>query len=222
MKGSTPRRLLTAVRNRVWRRLELCVYSCTADRIKTLPRSTRLKRDAWEDFACCEQWSYPNLTREEYLASVEARHQSGLHHLYSLVENGVLVHYGWLTSRQERAPDAAIGLVFIPPPRSAALFDYFTHPIARGRGLYSESLRQCMHDAVEIDGAETVFIYAYSDNAISRHAIEKAGFEYRGSLVMERRGWLTRRYSTFTGTALDVRRLEDDEPARAIASRTTS
>lgn len=214
----TPAKLLSALRNRLRLRIELRIYSCTAEEIQALPASSRLSRDRWEDLDSMRTWSYPNMTREAYLAEVEQRRRSGEHHLYSLVENGLLVHYGWLTSPQERAPDAAIGLVFVPPPASAALWDYYTDPVARGRGLYSESLRQCMHDAVAIDGAREVFIYVYADNLISRRAIEKAGFHYRGSLVMERRFFLTRRYATYVNQPLDVRLLSRDTPARVIGS----
>ena len=216
MTRLTSRRLLAAVRRRLWSRRELRIYACSAERILTLPNPARLSRDRWKDLQCCEAWSYENLSRDEYLAVVEERRRSGGHHMYSLVEDGVLVHYGWLTSRQERAPDAAIGLVFIPPPDSAALWDYYTHPVARGRGLYRDSLRQCMHDAVTIDGARHVFIYVYGDNDVSRHAIEKAGFEYQGSLVLERRLFSTRRYATFAAQPLDVRVAAEDRPARAI------
>jgi RimJ/RimL family protein N-acetyltransferase len=214
----TPAKLLSALRNRLRLRIELRIYSCTAEEIQALPTSSRLGRDHWEDLRSMRTWSYANMTRDAYLAEVEQRRHSGEHHLYSLVENDLLVHYGWLTSRQERAPDAAIGLVFVPPPASAALWDYFTDPVARGRGLYSESLRQCMHDAVAIDGAREVFIYVYADNLISQRAIEKAGFRYRGSLVMERRFFVTRRYATCVSQPLDVRLLSRDTPARVIGS----
>jgi len=212
----TPAKLLSAVRNR-WRlRLELCVYACTADEIRALPHPTRMRRDRWEDLALCRAWSYPLLTREQYLAVVEERRLTGGQHLYSLVEDGVLVHYGWVIARQERAPDAALGLVMVPPPGSAGLYDYFTDPIARGRGLYTDSLRQCMHDAVDLDGARQVFIYVYADNLISKRVIEKAGFKYRGSLVLERRFFLPHRYSTYVDQPLDVRSLAHDSPVPAV------
>jgi RimJ/RimL family protein N-acetyltransferase len=191
----------------VWHRLELKIYTCPADRVAGLPRTAPCRRDRWEDLQACEAWSYGQMTRDEYLAHLEERRRAGGHHLYSLVEHGVLVHYGWVTSRQERAADAALGLVFKPPPGSAALWDYFTHPDARGRGLYRDTLWQCMHDAVEIDGALHVFIYVYSDNSVSRRAIEKAGFEYYGSLVLERRFGHTRRYAITAGEPIDVRPL---------------
>lgn len=213
MPPSFLRRCVNAAVRQVWHRRELCIYSCSAHKIRELPESSLCRRDAWADLDFCDSWSYEHLTREQYLAEAGARRKAGKHHLYSLVEDGVLVHYGWLTYPQERAPDAALGLEFIPPPRSAGLWDYFTHPAARGRGLYLRTLRQCLHDALDIDGAESVFIYVYADNGVSRHVIEKAGFTYRGSLVLERFCGRTRRYATSAGDALEVRLLSSGSQA---------
>jgi len=210
---SGSRAVLAAVGRHLWSRRELRIYRCSAERIRALSHPRLLQRDRWEDFHYCQMWSYDHLSRQEYLAVLEERRHIAGNHFYSLVENGVLVHYGWLTARQERAPDAAIGLEFMPPPGSASVWDYFTHPSARGRGLYRDSLLQCMHDAVELDGASQVFVYVYADNAISRRVIEKVGFEYHGSLVLERRLLRTKRFSTAPSDTIDVRLLHDQSAA---------
>lgn len=213
MSGRSTSRLITAVRRRLWFRRELRIYCCTADQIRQLPRSSVCRRDQWADLEACDAWSYQHLTREAYLAIARQRQAEGAHHLYSRVERGTLVHYGWTTMPQERAPDAALGLEFIPPAGSAALWDYFTHPAARGRGLYLESLRQCLHDAVELDGATQAFIYVDAANGPSRRVIERAGFSYRGSLVSVRRLLWTRRYATWVGEPFEVRLLGSGRPA---------
>jgi RimJ/RimL family protein N-acetyltransferase len=217
----TPAKLVMGIRRRLWSRRELCIYMCPGERVRMLPRPQRCERDRWGDLQCCAAWSFGNRTREEYLADLDERRQMPGTHLYSIVQDGVLVHSGWMAARQERAPDEELGLVFMPPPESAALWDYFTHPSARGRGLYRDSLWQCMHDAVEIEGARRVFIYVYSNNAISRHAIEKAGFEYYGSLILERRLFRARRYATSPHDSLDVRLLSGNRRA-AIHPRPVS
>lgn len=209
------RRLLRAARHRLHDRRELLVYCCTADEIRQLPSPAHCRRDAWDDLNHLDAWSYADCTRDQYLAILRARRQEGTHHLYSIVEDRTLVHYGWVTYPQLRAPDAALGLEFVPPEKSAALWDYFTHPKARGRGLYLRTLWQCLHDAVEIDGARQVFIYVYADNTISRHVIERAGFLYRGSLVRETTMGRTRRYATFDEEPLDVRVLDSGRQADA-------
>jgi RimJ/RimL family protein N-acetyltransferase len=209
------RSVLAAIGRRLWSRRELRIYACSAERIRALPHPRLFSRDRWDDLRHCTMWSYDHLSRQQYLAVLEERRQVAGNHLYSLVENGVLVNYGWLTARQERAPDAAIGLEVIPPPCSASVWDCFTHPSARGRGLYRQSLWQSMHDAVELDGANQVFVYVYADNAMSRRVIEKAGFEYHGSLVLERRLFRTKRCSMSSTHDIDVRLLRDHSPARS-------
>lgn len=219
MTGVNLGRILSAAWRRVWHRRELRIYACTTEQIRHLPRARHCSRDRWDDLRFCDRWSYEHLTRDQYLAVLERRRREGKHHLYSVVEEGVLVHYGWVTYPQERAPDAALGLEFIPPQGSAALWDYFTHPRARGRGLYLRTLWQCLHDAVEIDGAQHAFIYVYADNVISRRVIEKAGFEYRGSLVLERRFLRTHRYATYVGEPLNVRLLACGRSAESRKDR---
>jgi RimJ/RimL family protein N-acetyltransferase len=211
--------IVRRVRRRLWNRRELLVYRCTPEQIERLPRSSQCSRDRWEDLERCSAWSYGHLTRAEYLEVLQQRRREGVHHLYSFVENGTLVHYGWLSFPQERAPDAALGLELVPPRGSAVLWDYFTHPSARGRGLYLRTLWQCLHDAVAIDGARQVFIYVYADNDASRRVIERAGFEYQGSLVAERRILRTRRYSTYVTAPLDVHLLDTGAPAEAREDR---
>lgn len=213
------RRVINALARRVWSRRELRIYECTAEQVRSLPTANHCHRDHWADLEFCDQWSFEDLTREDYLALLQQRRAAGIHHLYSLVENDLLVHYGWVTYPQERAPDAALGLEFVPPAGSAALWDYFTHPAARSRGLYLRTLWQCLHDAIDVYGAKQAFIYVYADNAVSRHVIEKAGFRYRGSLVLERRFFSTRRYATCVGNPLDVRLLGSGRPAETRQER---
>ena len=215
MNPPARRRIITSLKRRAWHRQELYIYACAAADIASLPHPRHSRRDAWDDLAACTAWSYAHLSRAEYLDELDRRRREGSHHLYSIVENGVLVHYGWLSYPQERAPDPAIGLEFIPPPASAVLWDYFTHPTARGRGLYRETLWQCLHDAVDLHGAAHVFIYVDADNEVSRRVIERAGFTFRGSLVRERRLFWTRRYTTFTTEPLEARHLASGRPAQA-------
>jgi RimJ/RimL family protein N-acetyltransferase len=180
----------------VWRRAELCVYVYRADRVWGLPRPQRMVRDRWEDLALFERTSrHFQLDRDAYSASVSERRTQG-HHLYTFVEHGRLLHYGWLIPQQHQGDDARIGMRLYPDPGSAALYDFYTHPLARGRGLYTEALQQMVHEAIEVDGAAQVYIYVNDDNGPSRRVIENVGFEYLGGLVREQRLWRTRRYAT--------------------------
>jgi RimJ/RimL family protein N-acetyltransferase len=194
----TPARIATGLWRRVWRRAELCVYRYPAERVSGLPNPRRMTRDRWEDLELFERTSRHFQTgRDEFLASVSLRRTQD-HHLYTYVDGGRLLHYGWLIPRQSEGRDDRVGMKLYPEPDSAVLYDFYTHPDARGQGLYTQSLQQMLHDAVALEGAAQVYIYANDDNTPSRRVIEKVGFDYIGGLVREQRLWAVRRYATGT------------------------
>ncbi len=108
-------------------------------------------------------------------------------HLYSRVEDGVLVHYGWLADQQADSFFPEIGANYTYPPDSAVLYDFYTDPSARGRGYYQQSLRQMIADAAAKPGVAHIYISVRAENAPSRHVIEKAGFAYEASLFRRTR-----------------------------------
>jgi RimJ/RimL family protein N-acetyltransferase len=196
--GRLPALVWRGVKNRLWYRRELRIYCYTAERIAALPQPTLLSRDRFADLDYYERTEAEQLPPAAYLEAARMRMARG-EHLYTLVEDGKLLHYGWLIERQTRGADAALGQVFFPPPDSAVLYDYFTHPAARGRGLYYQSLCQVLHDAHALAHARQAYIYVFGHNRTSRHVIEKVGFEYVGSLFKERRLSVTRRYAVAHG-----------------------
>jgi hypothetical protein len=184
--------MLRSITRRLWRRTELRVYCCRADQIENLPRSTAMRRDVLEDLQAYVPTDADQMPPNRYRDVARARLAQG-HHLYTRVEDGLLVQYGWLIDRQTRSQDASLGMVFFPPPDSAVLYDYYTHPSARGRGLHFAALCQRLHDARDLTGARQALTYIYATNRVSIRGAERARFEYAGSLVMTRRGFLCRR-----------------------------
>jgi CelD/BcsL family acetyltransferase involved in cellulose biosynthesis len=196
------RSLATSVRGicqPLFSREELRVYSLPAVRVATLNVAPVARRDAIEDLLLYEQ--IPDLyTRQEFLGRALSRVQNG-HHVYTRVEDGRLVHCGWLAANQERAVLSEVDQSLTLPARSAVFYDFHTHPDARGRGLYHATLRQMLRDTVTIGGTEWIFIWVKAKNASSRHVIEKAGFEYRGSAFQTVTFGQVRRWSTIDDTA---------------------
>jgi RimJ/RimL family protein N-acetyltransferase len=191
-----PRLAWRALRGVFWSRLELRFYAMKAERVRSLPDPQPCRRDCFEDLQRYERLSYYQLDQDAYLALAEERRKSG-GHLYTRVEGGVLAHCGWLMERQQAHEDRRIGRSVRFPEGSAVLRDFATHPSARGRGLYRETLWQCLHDAVAEYGASEVWIYVDWDNRVSRRVIEKIGFEYQGSIVKERALlWTARRQNS--------------------------
>lgn len=151
-----------------------------------------MERDRVEDLQYYQPTDGDQQPAAQYQNAASQRLAAG-HHLYTAVENGRLIQYGWLIDRQTQGDDAELGQTFYPLPDSAALYDYWTHPVARGRGLHFAALCQRLHDAYDLAGARQAYTYIYSDNAASIRGALKAGFQYQGSLITTRRLFARRR-----------------------------
>ena len=196
--GRTPRSILPllwkAVKSRFWYVRELRVYRYPLDETPALPLPTIFRRDCLDDLKYYERSSKEQQPPDVYRTQAVERTAQGFH-LYTFVEEGRLLHYAWLIERQTRGEDGWVDQVYFPPPDTAVLFDHFTHPLARGRGLYFQALCRLLHDARQIEGARQAYVTVFASNGASRHVIEKAGFQHEGSLFKERRLWWSKRYA---------------------------
>ena len=183
---------------RVWYRCEKRIYVFEADRIAGLPNLNRLQRDRPEDLRYYEQTVLWQQSPDAYRATAQKRLAEG-EHLYTLVEGNRLLHYAWLQPCLTRSEDTAVGQAFFPPPDSSALYDHYTHPAARGQGLYYQALCQLLHEVRSLTKTKQAYISVYGDNGPSRHVIEKIGFRYVGSLIEDRRLFTARRYAVSGG-----------------------
>ena len=177
-------------------RRELRFYSFDAGRAHEIEAAGPVRRDSLEDlllYQPAEAW----LPREKLLSESLRRIEDG-YHVYSLVEDRRLLHFGWLIERQTKSVAAEVHQEHEFPPDSAVLFGFYTVPDARGRGLYRRSLRTILRDAAAIPGTKKVFISVLADNAPSRHVIEKVGFTYEGSLFEEFRFGAARQWKTIS------------------------
>lgn len=134
------------------------------------------------------------MSPEEYWRESCKRLKRG-DHLYTLMLDGRLAYYGWLADRESRREEPLFGQVFLPPSDASIIFDCYTHPAARGRGLYYQALCQMLHDARELSHAEQVCIGTLAENQASRRVIEKIAFQYIGSMVNKRRLFKFERYA---------------------------
>lgn len=188
------RTVLQAVRNRLWYRREMCIYSCHAKNIPDLPQPQLFRRNCYEDLRYYEPSDRWQMRIEEYRVESYKRLKLG-YHLYTLVQDGTLAFYGWLAERQQRHEDPLLGQVWFPPFDSSVIFDCYTHQAMRGQGLYYQALCQMLHDALDRCRAEQVCIGSLADNLASRHVIEKIGFRYIGSMIKKGRLGMLRRYT---------------------------
>jgi len=183
----------------------LRVYRYPLDHTPPLPLPTIFRRNCLDDLKHYERSSKEQQPPDAYRTMAVERRAQGFH-LYTFVEGDRLLHYGWLIERQTRGEDGWVDQVYFPPPDTAVLFDHFTHPLARGRGLYFQAMCRLLHDAWEVARARQAYVTVFGSNGPSRHVIEKVGFQYEGSMF----------------SALFGKRLTDNKScARRIASSKT-
>lgn len=131
----------------------------------------------------------------EFLATALERLEEG-QIVFTYAEGGVLLHYSWLIPRARR-----VGSEFghdIPTPEGpSVLWDDYTHPAARGRGLHQEALRVRLSYAAAHALSPVAMIGVRADNGPSRHNIEKVGFQYAGSAWLSVRRGRARRWVTW-------------------------
>lgn len=160
---------------------EMRVYTFDAEKIASVPNPNLMNRNCLEDLLKYEPTESWHLTASAFHRLSINRLSEGSQ-VYTRVEAGKLAHYGWLVEREEKSFIPEINQYFTLPPDSAVLFDFFTHPQARGKGFYQSSMRQMLHDAARAPNLRQVYISVLADNLASHLAIEKIGFEYNCSL----------------------------------------
>lgn len=123
-------------------------------------------------------------SRHHFLESALNRIERG-EKVYSVCVDDILLHFGWLSLRQEKHYIEELRQSYTYPEPGALLSDFHTQPQARGLGYCQYSITRMLDDLAMLAGAKIAYISVLSDNAALRHVVEKVGFEYMESLVRE-------------------------------------
>jgi CelD/BcsL family acetyltransferase involved in cellulose biosynthesis/GNAT superfamily N-acetyltransferase len=158
---------------------ELRVYTFDVAGATLPPNPALMRRDSVADILAADPAQEESGTLHELLGASLRRLEHD-EHVYTRVEDGRLAHRGWMVEDQERALLSEVQMEYAPGKGSVTLYDFFTHPDYRGRGLYRAALTQMLHDA-KAAGRTTAHITVLAENGASRHVIEKLGFRYVGS-----------------------------------------
>ncbi len=191
--SAVPKTIATNLVRRMFNNQECRMYSIDVRTIESLKNPALMKKDSISDllqYRPVEGWQE---TTSQFHKKVLDNFEKG-YRSYTYAENGKLLHYGWLIERQKVSRVYEVDQLFNLPDDTAVLFDYYTHPDARGQGLYQKSILQGLHDAAKIPGIERVFIGVMAENKPSRHVIEKLGFKHHGSLFKVTRFGLVRKW----------------------------
>ena len=132
-----------------------------------------------------------------------------------IVESGdKIVHSSWVA--RERAFVGEIGKYFLPPPRSAYIYECYTRPEMRGQGIYPYALAGIASE-LRSGGIEELWIGVDASNGSSRRSIQKAGFEIRFEIAYSRRfGRLT---VDLSGVTMPKGGKISDDPPRVAESQ---
>ncbi|MCH9696562.1 MAG: GNAT family N-acetyltransferase [Gammaproteobacteria bacterium] len=152
----------------------------------------RMRKNSISDilqFDVVESWQ----DKQEFTLSALNRLEQG-ESCYTLTNDGKLQHFGWMIPEQKTALITEVQQSYQYPSRSTVLYDFYTDPEARGKGMYQDNLRQMLNDSVIRDSADYVYISVKADNVASRHVIEKTGFEYQESLFHSRFLWINKQW----------------------------
>jgi RimJ/RimL family protein N-acetyltransferase len=182
--STVPRTIFKNIGKKIYEYKECRMYSFDVEKVSQLENSPVLKVDYVPDllkYKPVEGWQD---TISQFHQKVLRRFEAGTHS-YSFADDETLLHYGWLLERQKVSNVYEVGQSFELPENTAVLFDYYTHPQARGQKLYQKAIIQGLHDAAKVPETKQVFIGVLADNLPSRHVIEKLGFKYEGSLFQE-------------------------------------
>lgn len=189
---------------------ELRIYRYEVAEAAGLTHQNLMKRDELTDLLAYHPVLASEATVQGFLRDCLARLEEG-QHIYTLVQDGALAHYGWLIDRQEKSYMQEVGQLLLLPPDSAVLYGFYSSIASRNRGYYQASLRQMLSDAARIPGTKHIWISVLADNGASRHTIEKVGFKYQYSFFEAKRLGKIRRWTNAPAEVVGV--IEAPKPA---------
>ena len=188
------RESLGTLRNLVWSHEEQPIFVLPLAGIELGDAPRIMRRNDHHDLAKYRQAESWQSDRHEFLERAKNRLEAG-QHVYTFAPEDQLLHYGWLMqSPPEFAYPEVQRLRPLGPHETGVLYDFYTLPDARGRGLYQSGVREMLCDLSEDSQIKEAYVSVGPENHASRHVIEKAGFDYCGSIVHRRVfGFRTRR-----------------------------
>ncbi|MFV0389419.1 MAG: GNAT family N-acetyltransferase [Pyrinomonadaceae bacterium] len=167
---------------RIYSKKECRIYSIDVENISNA--EPIMKVNSIDDLLKYRAVELSRETRSQFHQKVLKNFEEGTRS-YTLADEKDLLHYGWLKPRQTISQVFEVNQEYEMPEGSAVLFDFYTHPRARGKGIYRRSLKQLLAEAKAIPGTKRVYIGAMKHNRVSRHVIESVGFEHELSLFKQ-------------------------------------
>jgi CelD/BcsL family acetyltransferase involved in cellulose biosynthesis len=166
----------------LWRNEKLHVYSCDLDRVREAALNRAVRRDHIPDLLAFQPGEACQPPVSGFLKQALKNLESG-NHVYTCMEDGKLMHYGWLIECQSQSSLTEIQPAFPLSPGSVMLRDFYTHPQAQGDGLCRSMLSRMLFDAARTPGAKQAYVCVPADNHRLRQAVEEEGLAHSYTLI---------------------------------------
>lgn len=110
------------------------------------------------------------------LLSIALKRFSSEELLFTIVLNGILAQYGWMTKGQTSYRFTELDMEIDTPENSFILYDFFTEPNFLKQELYRKTLEKMLIECRK-KNAKEAFIWVSENNIPSKSVIEKVGFK---------------------------------------------
>jgi len=137
------------------------------------------------------------MSRQELMMEAIRRLEAG-GHCFTFIEGGALQHYGWVQVSSGPIHLADLGFSHAVPPQTAFVYDLYTGPHLRGRGVEERSVQGQLRFARALGAEHLITAVAEKDTAL-RQALGAGGA--RHVLTVTRRSFLGWAWTRSIGTA---------------------
>ena len=161
--------------------LETRIYAYPASEAREMQVVAGIRRDCLSDLLAYKP-AGSGLSRQEFLADAMTRFEQG-QHVYTYVEGGRLLVFGWLA--EEPAPNTLKEIAL--PPNSAAVLKFQICGSGSETDLSSLALRTMIRDAGRIEELQTIFIALAHTNLLALDLVRAVGFRYQASIFKRTR-----------------------------------
>lgn len=177
-----------------WADSQIQLYMVEVNKASSLEAPMALPRNRLEDLLGSSSNS-PSPEESQFLADALKRLGRG-NHFYTVVEQGALLHCGWLAECKEKVFLPEAGQEFNPPPGSV-LLSFSDVPGRRLRGESCEPLvRRLVRDAAHLRETKQIFCPVPARNHQMRTLLERIGFVCKRTFFQKIRWGKSKQWAT--------------------------
>ncbi len=185
--------ILTRTKRALWHTEELRIYTVNPERVYRLSEPRVMKKDYLPDLLIYQPMD-PHQPAVNRFIQVAMEYLESGHHIFTRVDGGSLVQYGWLfvVMKQQSIEINRHNLDL--PANSALVVSCLNH--VKSGNLSDDTLCQMIREAVETPNVKQVYVCVLSEDRALRKVIEDMGSDYQYSSFRKERFKKVKRWSS--------------------------